>query len=239
MSRAVSTSPDAPPAVAPFRSILCGVDGSRVSAEAARQAAILAAAGARLTLLGVAWEERRAWSARATHDPHRLAAALETARLEARSLGVAPDVRLVESREATHVLLTHAADHDLLVLGASPPSRATGSLAGNTATAAVHSAPVPVLLARRPPDGVAFPSSILAAIAGMPSIAGVTTTAARLGSAYGARVSFVSAAGEALVAAAASVGATLVVVGGVSDSLAREAPCSVLVLRPRARAQDA
>jgi nucleotide-binding universal stress UspA family protein len=220
-------------AVVPFRSILCGVDGSRVSAEAARQAAVLSSAGARLTLLGVGWEEARRRSAHATVEPHRLAAALETARLEARALGIAPTVRLVESREETSVLLTHATDYDLLVVGASSPPRATGVLAGSTATAVVHSAPVPVLLARRPPEGVNFPSAILAAIDGTPSGADVAATAAQLASAHDARVSVV--ASSDVLSAADSLGAALVVIGSrgvsLSERVAYEALCSVLVLR--------
>jgi nucleotide-binding universal stress UspA family protein len=286
MSRTASTSTASatPATVVPFRSILCGVDGSRVAAEAARQAAILATRGDRLTLLGVGWEEGRGRSARGTIAPHRLAAALETARLEGRSLGIAPAVRLVESREETSVLLARATDYDLLVLGASSSSRATGILAGSTATSAVHSAPVPVMLARRPPDDAPFPSSILVAIDGTSASAGVATTAARLACAHGARVSVVipsdlrssaqdrvvdaiasikettgaeplvlgeqAPAHRAIVAAAATVDATLVAIGSrglqgvqalgsVSERVAHEAPCSVLVLRPRARARDA
>jgi nucleotide-binding universal stress UspA family protein len=237
MSRTVSTStsPAAPP-LTRFRSILCGVDGSRAAAEAARQAAILSTAGARLTLLGVGWEEGHGRSARATIEPHRLAAALETARLEARALGIAPAVRLVESREATSVLLTHATDYDLLVLGASSRRRATGVLAGTTATAAIHSASVPVLLARRPPEGVDFPSAILAAIDATPSSADVAVTVARLASVHGARVSVV--APSDVLSVADGVDAALVVIGSrglqavsLSERVAREAPCSVLVLR--------
>jgi nucleotide-binding universal stress UspA family protein len=188
-------------------------------------------------LLGVGWEEARGRrSARATIEPHRLAAALETARLEARALGIAPTVRLVESREETNVLLTQATDYDLLVVGASSPSRATGGLAGSTATAVVHSAPVPVLLARRPPEGVNFPSAILAAIDGTPSSAYVAATAAQLASAHGARVSVV--APSDVLSAADSLDAALVVIGScglhgvsLSERVAHEAPCSVLVLR--------
>ena len=286
MRRTVSTSTAsaAPATVVPFRSILCGVDGSRVAAEAARQAAILSTRGDRLTLLGVGWEEGHGRSARGTIGPHRLAAALETARLEGRSLGIAPAIRLVESPEETSVLLARATDYDLLVLGASPPSRATGTLIGSTATSAVHSALVPVLLARRPPHDVPFPSSILAAIDGTWASADVATTVARLACAHGARVSVVipselqsaahdrvvdaiaaikettgaeplvlgeqAPAHKAIVAAAATVDATLVAIGSrglagvhalssVSERVAYEAPCSVLVLRPRGRAQDA
>jgi nucleotide-binding universal stress UspA family protein len=141
---------------------------------------------------------------------------------------------------------------------------------------------VPVLLARRPPDDVPFPSSILAAIDGTSASAGVATTVARLACAHGARVSVVmpsdlrssahdrvgdaiasikettgaeplllgeqAPAHKAIVAAAATVDAALVVIGSrglqgvhalgsVSERVAHEAPCSVLVLR--ARAQDA
>jgi nucleotide-binding universal stress UspA family protein len=264
-------------AAVPFPSILCGVDGSRVAAEAAHQAAILATAGARLTLLGVGWDTGEGLAARATIAPHRLAAALETARLLAQDLGVSATVENVESREETATLLTRAARHDLLVLGASSSSRAEGMLAGSTASAAVHASPVPVLLARRPPAEVAFPNSILAAIDGTPSSAQVAPTVAALARAHSARVTVVaptlprargrdliadaiatiaeatgtepvvldehSSAHKAITGAAASAEVALVVIGSrglhgvhalasVSERVAHEAPCSVLVLRP-------
>jgi nucleotide-binding universal stress UspA family protein len=219
MSRSASAS-IAPTARAsgPFDSILCGVDGSRSAAEAARQAAILAAGRAHLTLL--------------------------------------------ETGSAT--FLAEAARHDLLVIG--------DGLAD-----AVHSAPGPVLLARRPPASVEFPASILAAIDGTPATAGVARTAAALALGHGARVSVIAPPGlaapehdrltgaiatiahatgrdpvvldehasahKAITAAAASVAAALVVIGSrglqgihaltsVSERVAHEAPCSVLVLRP-------
>ena len=263
-------------AAVPFPSILCGVDGSRVAAEAARQAATLATAGGSLTLLGVGWHTGEGLAARATIAPQRLAAALETARLEAEDLGIGATVEHVESPEETATLLARAADHDLLVLGASAGTRAAGLLAGSTASAAVHDSPVPVLLARRPPTDVAFPSSILAAIDGTPSSAEVVPVAAAFARVYDARVTLVAptmpdAAGRELIAeaiatiaeatgtepvildehssahkaitgAAASADAALVVIGSrglhgvhaltsVSERVAHEAPCSVLVLR--------
>jgi nucleotide-binding universal stress UspA family protein len=266
-----------------FPSILCGVDGSRIAAEAARQAAILATAGARLTLLGVGWRTGEGLTAQATIAPQRLAAALETARLQAEDLGIAATVEHVESREETAVLLARTADHHLLVLGASARTRAAGVLAGSTASAAVHASPVPVLLARRPPEHIAFPSSILAAIDATPSSAKVAPIVAGLARAHGARVTVVAppmplAAGRELIAdaiamiadatgaepvildehssahrsitgAAASTDAALVVVGSrglqgahaltsVSERVAHEAPCSVLVLRPPTASTD-
>jgi hypothetical protein len=54
-SPVASTSPvPAPRAV--FRSVLCGIDGSRSAAEAARQAAVLAGRRGALTLLVVTYE---------------------------------------------------------------------------------------------------------------------------------------------------------------------------------------
>jgi nucleotide-binding universal stress UspA family protein len=195
MSRSVSTSVSSSTrATVPFRSILCGVDGSRIAAEAARQAVILATAGARLTLLGVGWRTGEGLAARAAIAPEWMAAALETARLEAEDRGIAATVEHVESREETTTLLERAADHELLVLGAPAGSRATGVLAGRTAGAAVHGSPVPVLLARRAPADVAFPSSILAAIDGTPASAQVAPTVAALARAHGARVTVVAPA---------------------------------------------
>lgn len=284
MSRAGSTSVSAEAREGvPFASILCGVDGSRVAAEAARQAAILATAGGRLTLLGVDWETGEGRAARAAIAPHRLAAALEAARLEARELGVSATVTTLQRRNETATLLSEAARYDLLALGAAYSSRATGMLAGSTASAAVHAAPVPVLLARRPPAAMEFPGSILAAIDGTQASAKVAATAAALARAHYARVTVVAApsllppehervadaiatiadvtgaapavldehyaAHKAIVGAAASVDAALIVIGSrglrgvhalasVSERVAHAAPCSVLVLRSHAPAGD-
>jgi nucleotide-binding universal stress UspA family protein len=279
MSTSASTSFPTARAAVPFPSILCGVDGGQVAAEAPHQAAILASGGARLTLLGVGCETGEGLAARGTIAPHRLAAALETARLLAEDLGVSAAVENVESREETATLLARAAGHDLLVLGAPTSSRAEELIAGSTTGAAVYASPVPVLLARRPPADVPFPSSILVAVDGTPATARVAATAAALARAHHARVTVVappgvprperrrvaeaiaaiaeatgtepvvldehSTAHKAITGAAATVEAALVVIGSrglqgmhaltsVSERVAHEASCSVLVLRPTA-----
>ena len=140
-----------------------------------------------------------------------------------------------------------------------------------------------MLVARRPPAGVEFPRSILAAIDGTSASAGVAATAAALARAHDARAAVVAAptllppahervtaaiatiadatgadpvvldehstAAKAIVGAAATVGAALVLIGSrglhgiralasVSERVAHEAPCSVLVLRPHASEGD-
>jgi nucleotide-binding universal stress UspA family protein len=190
-SRSASGSDVAAPHTAPsvFESILCGVDGSTGAAGAARQAAILAGTGASLRLLGVARDTgtRRPAGASAFH---RLAAALETARLEARSLGVSPTVDNVDGREETAILLAEAAHHDLLVLGACSSRRTSGVPAGSTARAAVRCR-CSWRGRRRPPWSS---QAILAAIDGTPATAGVAETVASLARAHGARVTVVAPA---------------------------------------------
>jgi nucleotide-binding universal stress UspA family protein len=157
-------------------------------------------------------------------------------------------------------------------------------LAGSTATAAAHASPAPVLLARRPPAGVEFPASILAAIDGTPATTDVAATTAALARAHGAHVTVIAPRGvgvserrriadaiatiavttgaeplvldehatahKAIAGAAASVDAALVVIGSsglqgvhalasVSERVAHQAPCSVLILRPAAPVKPA
>jgi hypothetical protein len=60
-------------------------------------------------------------------------------------------------------ILGRAADHDLLVVGCNSSTRTEGMLLGSIASAAVHRAPAPVLVARRPPGPDEFPTAILIA----------------------------------------------------------------------------
>jgi len=177
-----------------FGSILCGVDGSRQSFEAARQAAVLAADGAALRLLAVTWEAGVGPTATAVLSRRRAAEALERARVTARDLGVVARTEVVSAADAGTRLLAAANGHDLLVLGVSERSRAGGILLGRTAALALHRATVPVLVARRPPADP-FPESILLATDGSPASRRAVELATALARRHDARLAVVAPAG--------------------------------------------
>jgi nucleotide-binding universal stress UspA family protein len=174
-----------------FRSILCGVDGSRQSFEAARQAAALATDGALLRLLAVTWETGTGPTATALLSRRRAQEALERARAAAAELGVRAEIETVEAREARARLLEAALDHDLLVVGTSGRSRLGGILIGRAAAAALHRAPVPVLVARRAP-AAPFPRSILLATDGSSASRLAVELAAALARRHEARLTVVA-----------------------------------------------
>jgi nucleotide-binding universal stress UspA family protein len=191
----LDSDPPPDPSAPVFVSILCGVDGSRQSFEAARQAAVLATAGAALSLLAVTWEAGTGPTATALLSRRRALEALEHARTEARELGVRAEVEAVAAPEASTRLFDAARDNDLLVLGVSERSRAGGILIGRTAAAALHRAPVPVLIARRPP-AAPFPHSILLATDGSAASRPAAELAAALARRHDARLTVVAGAGR-------------------------------------------
>jgi nucleotide-binding universal stress UspA family protein len=179
--------------VAPaFRSILCGFDGCRPASEAARQAALLAAPNSRLQLLAINWHEGTGPSARATIATQHLSEALAHATDVVRDLGARVEVTTLEARNVANALLERAADHDLLVVGCHCRSRAEGLMIGSTATAALHRASTPVLIARRPPGPDDFPTAILIALYPDGNEQAIAQTAARIARAHHARIGIVS-----------------------------------------------
>jgi len=176
-----------------FASILCGIDGSRPSLEAARQAAVLAGDGAALTYVAVTWEQGVGATAVATVGHKRAHESLMRVRDDACELGVAAELVEDQAENAAGRLIELAAGHDLLVVGIVGHSRAGGIMIGSAATAALHRSPVPVLVARRPPPGVGFPARILLASDGTPQSDVATELAARLAARHGASVGIVAA----------------------------------------------
>ena len=73
-----------------FASIVCGVDGSRPSREAARQAALLTDDGAALTYAAISWEQGTGATAVATLSHRHAHECLQQASRDARELGVKP-----------------------------------------------------------------------------------------------------------------------------------------------------
>jgi nucleotide-binding universal stress UspA family protein len=207
-----------------FGSILCGVDGSRPGFEAARQAALLASDGAALTYVAVSWETGVGVNAVATLSHKRAQECLERVRHDAREIGVTAEIAEERAENPARRLMALAAGHDLLVVGILAHSRAGGILGGNTATTAVHRSPVPVLVARRPPEGVEFLSRILLATDGTPESDLATDLTARLAARHGAHVGIVAAQDRALVAqmAVAKEAATIMAATGTEPVILDE-----------------
>ena len=190
MSTQTDISPVPGPVVA---SILCGVDGSRPSLEAARQAAVLAGPDTALTYTALTWEQGTGATAVATLSHRRADAALADARDIARKLGAAPAIVGYDAQHPAERLAELAGDHDLLVVGIHGHSRAGGILIGSTATALLHRSPIPVLVTRSPTGDFGFPDRILVANDGSELADAAATVAAKLAVRHGATVGLVSA----------------------------------------------
>ena len=189
MSWPSEVSTHAPPT---FASIVCGVDGSRPGFEAARQAAILTDEAAALTYVAVSWEQGTGASAVATLTHDHARHCLQRVRDGARDLGVEPALLDEHADDPARRLMELAAGQDLLVVGTIGQSRAGGIVVGSAATAAVHRSPVPVLVARRPPEGVEFPKRIMVASDGAPMSDAAVELTARLAARHGASVAIVA-----------------------------------------------
>jgi nucleotide-binding universal stress UspA family protein len=176
-----------------FHSIVCGVDGSRPSKEAARQAALLTDPGAALVFVAVSWETGVGATAQATLTHAHAREYLRAARDEARALGVTAELVDEHADDAGRRLLAFSAKQDLLVVGIHGHSRAGGIMVGSVATSALHRADIPVLVVRRPPEGVEFPARIVVASDGTPMSDAAVELTARIAARHGAQVGIIGA----------------------------------------------
>ncbi|HET8757008.1 MAG TPA: universal stress protein [Solirubrobacteraceae bacterium] len=176
-----------------FPSIVCGVDGSRPSKEAARQAALLADPGAVLAYVAVSWETGVGATAQATLTHEHAREYLHAARDAARELGVRAELVDEHDDDAGRRLLAFSAQQDLLVVGIHTRSRAGGIMVGSVATAVLHRARIPVLVARRPPEGVDFPGRIVVASDGTPLSDGAIELTARIAARHRSHVAIIGA----------------------------------------------
>ena len=229
-----------------FDRIVCGVDGSTASIAGVRLAAALAGAGARLELVSVedpTIAAHAGWAASAVSDDlHRDAvAALERARAEAAGVD-APETRLLEGHPADRLLdELRRVDATLAVVGSRGHSRAVGIALGSVATMIVHEAPCSVLVAREL-EGEP-PRRVVVGLDGSPEAERAGAVARELAERVGADVrEIVDAARPVDELAEASEDASFVVVGSrglrgvralgsVSERVAHEARCPVLVVR--------
>lgn len=180
----VSAPPPQGPEEIGFRTIVCGVDSSPQSREAARQAVAMGEKDA--VCWGVsAWDPALAFHAGIHMAEVRKVLREEGEAALARVTEELPDVRpmLVRGREVA-TLLAAISDlrADLVCVGASGSSRPAGILFGSMATAMAHHAPCPVLVAREVPH---FPAVILHANDGSPDSVEAARIAARLAVRHG------------------------------------------------------
>jgi nucleotide-binding universal stress UspA family protein len=183
-----------------FERIVCGVDGSPAGFDALRQAATMRVPDGRL-LAAIVCEVYLA--ARTGLEAARLmgtlrAEAKETREAALREVGELPfaDARIVEGRPIPSLLaITGREEASLLVVGTHGGSRAAGILLGSVATAMLHEAPCPVLVARPARDDPWFPRSIVVGVDGSPQSLQAAETATALAERFGADLRLLAAEG--------------------------------------------
>jgi len=243
-----------------FARVVCGVDGSTESLDAVRQADVVLEPGGRLVLVSVvdlsdtihfqiaptAIHAARRALEKADELDRAALAALEHARA---AVVHATDVESVEAAGPPATCLLEQAvaeDAGLVAVGTHGRGRVTGIALGSVATRVLHRAPCSVLLARRPAAGAWAPRTIVVGVDGSPEADAALVAAGALGTRLGATVESLTVeerrVAHRLIEAAAA--ADLLVVGSrgthgarslgsVSERVAHEAPCSVLVVRGR------
>jgi nucleotide-binding universal stress UspA family protein len=176
----------------PFERIVCGVDGSRSARLAVDQAIALSGPNTALVFICVREASGAGASRQSNITVDRADGALQAAVKAAREAGIDAAAELLPGHDPRRVLLDEASRADLLVVASHSASRAGGIALGGTASAAVHSARVPVLVARRAPPDVAFPERILVGDDGSPDAARAVELAVRIGRRHGAQVYLLS-----------------------------------------------
>ena len=214
-----------------FPRIVCAIDGSDAAID---QAIAVAGHDSRLAF-AASWYGSGS-RARAMAADQRAREAVTRAVARAREAGLDARAEYFHSPTLGRALLRATAAHDLIVVGAHAHARAAGIVLGETATLLVHRSAIPVLIARDRP----LESGVVAATRERPAdraLTAATLLAARLG----AQLTVVEGSAVRAILLAGD-GAGLVVVGSsgrngvsalasVSERVAHQAPCSVLVMR--------
>lgn len=238
----------------PFRKVICGVDGTRGSFAAVEQAAILAGPQGHLTLLAVTAEHGSGPYRSAAISPSRAQRILDRASRLAEHAEVSCSTLLDPGGPPSQVILEHAADHDLLALGAPPWVSWVGALLlDGVAEDALGSFSMPTLAARAVPAGAhRFAHQILIASDGLDSSGELAELAAQLALSCGGRLTLVHVAGvesrarphrieaqgERLRALLGDSSEVRVEVGAADEAImhvASEAGCSLILMSSRRR----
>jgi nucleotide-binding universal stress UspA family protein len=188
-------APGPPAATTPFARVACGVSGTRMSKVAVELAIELAESGSALDFLAFTDARGTGASLMAGTGAARAQTALDAARRAAADHGAVATGELRHHPEPRRALLAAAAEHDLLVVGARPGSRAGGIMLGSTATLALHECPAPVLIARPVPGDRRLTERILVATSGSAGDRRVADVAARLAAAAGGTVTLLHVEG--------------------------------------------
>ena len=130
---------------APFKSILCGVEGNPASTIAARASIALQTPETSLRFVAV----DASFELRPEYTKESLEAALAEAMKLAGEAGVTATSDMPAGKYASKVLLAEAQNHDLLVVGTHNQSRVSGIVLGSTASETVHETERPLMIARR------------------------------------------------------------------------------------------
>lgn len=173
MTETLLHAPARPTHGAPFKRILCAVDGSLEAGVALAHAIALAGTDAKITVAAVWSEEsplgRCAWEV------------VDQAMATALAAGARASRRLIKAPHVADALLATALGHDLIVIGSRPHGRARGVVTADVTTTIVHRATCSVLIARARP----LTSGVLAATDGRPrsrsALTAATLVANRLG----------------------------------------------------------
>jgi nucleotide-binding universal stress UspA family protein len=250
-----------------FRNVLVGVDGSKASFEACRQAARLADPGTAIEAVAVVHLADAIWTGyNAPRVTEQLRQEAETALEEAVSLiGERARPRFVNGTETAALLLEiERTAATLIAVGSHGHRRLTEILIGGVAGELLHSAPCSVLVAR-PANAEAFPRSIVVGLDGSGASEYALGAARQLAGRFGIPLRVITALlgtsvdlekvrrvrpsaeeidarpVDALVAAARDADLLVVgsrglhgvrALGSVSERVAHQAACSVLVTRP-------
>ncbi len=232
-----------------FESVLAGADGSEAGLEATRQAARLAAPGARLevfTAVHLAEASRTGLSApRVAEELGRDAREANRHALEL--AGPDATARVVDGPALQSILRELEANHvGLVALGTHGHRRASEIVLGGVAGELLHAAPCSVLVARPPADPLHFPRAIVVGSDGSECALLAVGVAEHLARRFwaGLRVltadahpvrALVEASHEADLLVVGSRGLRgLKALGSVSERVAHQAACSVLVVRTQA-----
>lgn len=151
--------------------------------------------------------------------------------------GTADDRRAAVNGDPAAVLLNESQHASLLALGSHGRRRAGGILLGTVATRMLHEAPCSVLIARRARDPQTWPKTVLVGVHGSTESALAVAAARSLANSCGAELRTVSATSDPIDREAAERVAPGVeelegrAVGSVSERIAHQASCSILVVR--------
>lgn len=166
----------------PFGRIVCAVDGSRSTHLAVEQAVALAGPSTALVFVCVRDARGVGPTSRSSISAERADECVEIAVRTAAEADVAAAGEVLQGEDPRPLLLAEASRSDLVVVASHGGSRRAGIMLGSTASALVHRANVPVLVARGASDAdVPFAHKILVASDGSPDAERAVELAARIG----------------------------------------------------------